>query len=67
MCGWFWTGHFARTDADYPASLLHGHRVSSRRNGEWLLNQARLTLEAAATPGALRVYLDTLHFTLTAR
>jgi transglutaminase-like putative cysteine protease len=59
MRGWFWTGHFAWTDADYPASLLYGQRVSDRRNWEWTLNQARLTLEATATPGELRVHLDT--------
>jgi transglutaminase-like putative cysteine protease len=59
MRGWFWTGHYAWTDADYPASLLYGHRVSDRRNWEWALNQARLTLEATATPGELRVHLDT--------
>jgi hypothetical protein len=59
MRGWFWTGHYAWTDADYPASLLYGHRVSDRRNWEWTLNQARYTLEATATPGELRVHLDT--------
>lgn len=59
MRGWFWTGHYAWTDTDYPASLLYGHRVGDRRNWEWTLNQARFTLEATATPGELRVHLDT--------
>jgi hypothetical protein len=59
MRGWFWTGHHVWTDADYPASLLYGHRLNSRRNWEWTLNQARYTLEATATPGELRVHLDT--------
>lgn len=59
MRGWFWTGHHAWTDADYPASLLYGHRVGSRRNWEWTLNQAHYTLEAAGTAGEVRVHLDT--------
>jgi len=59
MRGWFWTGHHAWTDADYPASLLYGNRVSDRRNWEWTLNQAHYTLEATGTPGELRVHLDT--------
>ncbi len=45
--------------AEYPASLLYGHRVTDRRNWEWTLNQARFTLEATATGGELRVHLDT--------
>jgi transglutaminase-like putative cysteine protease len=59
MRGWFWTGHHAWTDAEYPASLLYGHRVAARRNWEWTLNQARYTLEPAATAGEVRVHLDT--------
>ncbi len=59
MRGWFWTGHYAWTDAEYPASSLYGNRVSDRRNWEWTLNQARFTLEAMPTPGALRVHLET--------
>src|SRR5688500_16803144 len=59
MRGWFWTGHHVWTDADYPASLLYGSRVSDRRNWEWTLNQARYTLAAAETPGEVRVHLDT--------
>jgi len=59
MRGWFWTGHHVWTDADYPASLLYGNRVSDRRNWEWTLNQARYTLEAMGTVGELRVHLDT--------
>jgi hypothetical protein len=59
MRGWFWTGHHALTDTDSPASLLYGNRVTNRRDWEWSLNQAHLTLEATATPGDLRVHLDT--------
>lgn len=59
MRGWFWTGHHVWSDADQPASLLYGNRVSDRRNWEWTLNQARYTLEATATAGELRVHLDT--------
>ena len=59
MRGWFWSGHHAWTDADYPASLLYANRVSDRRNWEWTLNQARYTLEATPSPGELRVHLET--------
>lgn len=59
MRGWFWTGHHVWTDAESPASLLYGRRVVDRRNWEWTLNQARYTLEATATPGEVRVHLDT--------
>jgi len=59
MRGWFWTGHYVWTDADYPASLLYGHRISHRGSWEWHLNQAHIVLEATATPGELRVHLDT--------
>ena len=59
MRGWFWTGHYAWADADYPASLLYGNRVTNRRDWEWTLNQARFTLEATAAPGEMRVHLDT--------
>jgi hypothetical protein len=59
MRGWFWTGHYVWSDAEYPASLLYGSRVTSRANWEWSLNQAQFTLEATGKPGALRVHLDT--------
>ncbi len=59
MRGWFWTGHHVWTDEDYPASLLYGNRIDDRRNWEWTLNQAHFTLEATATPGELRVHLET--------
>lgn len=59
MRGWFWTGHHVWTHDDYPASLLYGNRVSHRRNWEWTLNQAHLTLEASEKAGELRVHLDT--------
>ncbi|MGI8982006.1 MAG: transglutaminase-like domain-containing protein [Pirellulaceae bacterium] len=59
MRGWFWTGHYAWTDSDYPASLLYGNLVSDRRNWSWTLNQARYILEATAADGELRVHLDT--------
>jgi hypothetical protein len=59
MRGWFWTGHHAWTDAESPASLLYGRRVSKCQDWEWTLNQAHVTLEATATPGELRVHLDT--------
>lgn len=59
MRGWFWTGHHVWSDVDYPASLLYGQHVSSRRNWEWTLNQTRFTLEDTGTAGELRVHLDT--------
>ncbi len=59
MRGWFWTGHHVWTDSDMPAALLYGNRVTHRRNWEWTLNQAHYTLEATATPGEIRVHLDT--------
>lgn len=59
MRGWFWTGHHAWTDAESPASLLYGNRERKRTNFEWTLNQAHLTLEATATPGEIRVHVDT--------
>jgi transglutaminase-like putative cysteine protease len=59
MRGWFWTGHHAWTDAEYPASLLYSQRVSDQRNWNWTLNQTHFTLEATATPGEVRVHLDT--------
>lgn len=58
MRGWFWTGHHAWSDSEYPASLLYGERISHRQNWEWTLNQAHLTLVAEET-GVLRVFLDT--------
>ena len=59
MRGWFWTGHYAWTDAEHPASLLYGNRVAARSNWEWTLNQAAYTLEATDTAGEVRVHLDT--------
>lgn len=59
MRGWFWTGHHVWTDAEHPASLLYGNRVSDSRNWEWTLNQAHYTLTATSMPGELRVHLDT--------
>lgn len=59
MRGWFWTGHHVWTDSDSPASPLYGNRVSDRRNWEWTLNQAHVTIEATPTPGELRVHIDT--------
>jgi hypothetical protein len=59
MRGWFWTGHHVWTDAEAPAALLYGNRVSRRGDFEWTLNQACLALEATDTPGAIRVHLDT--------
>jgi hypothetical protein len=46
------------TDAEYPASLLYGHRVSDRKNFEWTLNQAHYVFEATDKPGELRVHLE---------
>lgn len=59
MRGWFWTGHHVWTDAEYPASVLYGNRITSRRNWDWTLNQTHCVLEATETPGVLRVHLDT--------
>jgi hypothetical protein len=60
MRGWFWTGHYAWTDDASPASLLYGHRVSQPANWDWTLNHVHIMLEATATPGELRVQLDTV-------
>lgn len=59
MRGWFWTGHYAWTDAQYPASRLYGHRVSREADWNWTLNGVRVTLESRATPGELLVHLET--------
>jgi hypothetical protein len=59
MRGWFWTGHYAWTDARSPASLLYGQRISQPQNWDWTINQAQLTLEATAAPGEVVVHLDT--------
>lgn len=59
MRGWFWTGHYAWTDSNYPASLLYSHRISHRPNWEWTLNQAHYTLESLPAAGELAVHLDT--------
>jgi hypothetical protein len=60
MRGWFWTGHYAWTDAAYPASLLYGHRISQARNWDWTLNQAAVRLEATNVENEVRVHLDTV-------
>ena len=59
MRGWFWTGHHAWTDSEYPASLLYGQRVAHRRNWEWDLNRTHARLEDTSTANELRVFLDT--------
>jgi hypothetical protein len=60
MRGWFWTGHYVWTDDASPASLLYPHRVSQLANWDWTLNEAHIHLEAASTPGELRVHLDSV-------
>ena len=60
MRGWFWTGHYAWTDEASPASLLYSRHVSQAANWDWSLNQAHIVLEVTATPGELRVLLDTV-------
>lgn len=60
MRGWFWTGHYAWTDAAYPASLLYGLRISQPRNWDWTLNQADVRLEATSVEHEVRVHLDTV-------
>jgi hypothetical protein len=60
MRGWFWTGHYAWTDAASPASLLYGHRVARRGDFEWTLNETAVTLEAGTARGELRVHLETV-------
>jgi hypothetical protein len=47
------------TDAEAPAGLLFGHRVTRRGDFEWTLNQAHYVLEPSQTPGVFRVHLDT--------
>ncbi len=59
MRGWFWTGHYAWTDREAPASLLYGNRVTRRGDWMWTLNQARLVLEAAPGERELLVHLET--------
>jgi len=56
---WSWTGSYVWTDSEVPAGFLFGNRVAKRQNFEWTLNQAHYLLEAAKTPGVLRVHLDT--------
>jgi len=56
---WSWTGHYVWTDAEVPAGLLFGHRVSKRSDFEWTLNQAHYALEPATKPGSFWVHLDT--------
>ena len=60
MRGWFWTGHHIWSDAEYSASRLYGHRVTSPHNWDWTLNQAHISLEATDVPGEVRVHLDTV-------
>jgi hypothetical protein len=56
---WSWTGHYVWTDAEAPAGLLFGHRVTKREDFEWTLNQAHYVLEPGNAPGIFRVHLDT--------
>jgi hypothetical protein len=56
---WSWTGHYVWTDAEAPAGLLFGHRVTRHGDFEWTLNQAHYVLEPSRVPGAFRVHLDT--------
>jgi hypothetical protein len=56
---WSWTGHYVWTDAEVPAGLLFGHRVTKRGDFEWTLNQAHYVLEPDKAPGIFRVHLDT--------
>jgi hypothetical protein len=56
---WSWTGHYVWTDAEAPAGLLFGHRVTKRGDFEWTLNQAHYVLEPGKAPGIFRVHLDT--------
>jgi len=56
---WAWTGHYVWTDAEVPAGLLFGNRVTKRGDFEWTLNQARYALEPGKAPGTVRVHLDT--------
>jgi len=56
---WCWTGHYVWTDAEVPAGLLFGHRVTKREDFEWTLNQAHYVLEPDKAPGVFRVHLDT--------
>lgn len=58
MRGWFWTGHVAWSDDDYPASLLYGERAVRSQDWDWTLNQTRIVLEATRTPGEVRVHLE---------
>ncbi len=60
MRGWFWTGHFVWTDVASPAPLLYSQRVAKQSDWDWTLNQACIVLEATATPGEVRVHLDTV-------
>ena len=61
MRGWFWTGHYVWTDDGYGASPpLYSRRVTAAANWDWTLNEAHIILEATATPGELRVMLDTV-------
>jgi len=56
---WSWTGHYVWTDAEAPAGLLFGNRVTKRGDFEWTLNQAHYVLEPGKVPGVFRVHLDT--------
>jgi hypothetical protein len=55
---WSWTGHYVWTDAEVPAGLLFGNRVTKKNDWMWTLNQAHYVLEPQA-PGVFRVHLDT--------
>src|ERR1039457_661941 len=48
---WSWTGHYVWTDAEAPAGLLFGNRVTKRGDFQWTLNQAHYVLESGKAPG----------------
>ncbi len=58
MRGWFWTGHYVWSDQQQPASEIYAHRVVRRQDWEWSMNHAHIVLEPTATPGEVRVHLD---------
>lgn len=59
MRGWSWTGHHVWTDDELPASPIYGHRVATRANWEWSVNEVRVVLEATPRPGEVLVHLET--------
>jgi hypothetical protein len=56
---WSWTGHYVWTDAEVPAGMLFGHRVTRRGDFAWTLNQAHYVLEPTKALGVFHVHLDT--------